>query len=107
MVVAEGQKIFCVQCIWERIFVSLKKIFVFKYYQLYFILFLREIYMEKVSRELFWAHFFGRIFFRRPYCLNGTKIHLDAALSPSINFLKFQGEFEDDPQSICLRTLLK
>ena len=31
--------------------------------------------MEKVLQEHFWAHFFGR-----PYCSNGTKIHLDAAM---------------------------
>ena len=31
MVVAECSKIFDVQCIWGRIFVSLEKIFVFKY----------------------------------------------------------------------------
>ena len=31
MTVAERPKIFDVQCIWLRIFVSLEKIFVFKY----------------------------------------------------------------------------
>ena len=54
--------------------------------RLSFILFLREIYMEKVLQELFWAHFFGR-----PYRSNGTKIHLDAALLAvfSARFLKY------------------
>ena len=33
MVVADGPKIFDVQCIWGRIIVSLEKIFVFKYSQ--------------------------------------------------------------------------
>ena len=32
--------------------------------------------MEKVLQELFCLHFFGQ-----PYHSNGTKIHLDAALS--------------------------
>ena len=32
--------------------------------------------MEKVLQELSWVHFFGH-----PYCLNGTKIHLDVALT--------------------------
>ena len=31
MIVAECPKIFDVQCIWEMIFVSLEKMFVFKY----------------------------------------------------------------------------
>ena len=31
MVVAEAPKIFGVQCLWEKIFVSLEKISIFKY----------------------------------------------------------------------------
>ena len=43
---------------------------------IYFIQFLREIYMEKVLQELFWVPFFGC-----PYCSNSTKIHLHATLA--------------------------
>ena len=64
MVVAECPKIFDVECIWGRIFVSLENIFVFKCF-----------YMENVLQELFLAQFFGY-----PYHSNGTKIHLDAEL---------------------------
>ena len=46
MVVAEGPKIFDVHCIWGKIFVSLEKIFVFKYSQTIFVQFLREISFE-------------------------------------------------------------
>ena len=35
--------------------------------------------MEKVLQELFWAHCFGR-----SYRSNGTKIHLDTALTHKI-----------------------
>ena len=49
--------------------------------RLYFIQFLREIYMEKVIQELFSAPFFGC-----PYRYNGTKIHLDAARLNHVNF---------------------
>ena len=44
--------------------------------RLYFMKVLRQISMGKVLQELFWAHFFGC-----PYRSNGTKIHLDAALT--------------------------
>ena len=36
MVVVDGPKRFDVQCIWQRIFVSLEKSFVFKYLQIIF-----------------------------------------------------------------------
>ena len=42
----------------------------------YFIQFLREIYMEKVLQELFWVPFFGR-----PYRSNSTRIHLGVTLA--------------------------
>ena len=59
-----------------KVYLCLLKIFLFlSIRRLYFIQFLHEIYMEKVLEELIWAPFF-----RRPYCSNGTKIHLDAAL---------------------------
>ena len=38
--------------------------------------------MEKVLQEHFWAHFFGR-----PYCSNGTKIHLDAAMDSPLTYV--------------------
>ena len=78
MVVAECPKIFDVQCIWGRIFVSPEKIFVFKYLQTIFHQFLCEIYMGKRTQELFWVHFFGC-----PYCSNSTKTHLDVVLHTS------------------------
>ena len=55
MIVAECPKIFHVQCIWEKIFVFLEKILFLSIRRLYFIWFLREIYMEKVLKEIFWA----------------------------------------------------
>ena len=39
--------------------------------------------MKKVLQELFWVHFFGH-----PYCSNGTKIHLDAALHEDLVYLQ-------------------
>ena len=72
MVVAECPKIFGFQCIWEKIFVSLENIFVFKYSYTIF-----HLVLEKVTRT-FWAHLFGR-----SYGSNGAKIHLDAALVTS------------------------
>ena len=52
---------------WKDLFLSIPG--------LYFIQFIREIYMENVLQELFWVHFFGH-----PYRSNGTKTDLDAAL---------------------------
>ena len=76
MVVAECPKILDVQCIWGGIFVSLEKIFVFKYSQTIFhLVFTLNIYGKSVTRT-----FLGT-FFRHPYSSNGTKIHLDAALN--------------------------
>ena len=75
MVVAECPKIFDVPCIWERIFVSLENIFVFKYSQIIFYSVSRwNIYGKSVIRT-----YLGT-FFRRPYRSNGTKIHPDVAL---------------------------
>ena len=76
MVVHEGPKIFYVQWIWRRIFVSLEKIFVFKCLQTIFhLVFTWNIYGKN------YKNFFGR-----PYCSNGTKIHLDAALPSQRNW---------------------
>ena len=61
MTVAECPKIFDVQCIWGKIFVSLGKAFVFKYLQTIFHLVFKWNIMESVTR-------------------NYTKIYLDAAL---------------------------
>ena len=52
--------------------------------RLYFIQFLREIYIEKVLQKLF-----GVLFFGRPCCSNGAKIYLDAALLPKIFFFNW------------------
>ena len=52
MIVVECRKIFDVQCIWGRIFVSLEKIFVFKYSQTIFhLVFTRNIYGKSVTRN--------------------------------------------------------
>ena len=75
MVIAECPKIFDVQCIWGRIFVSLEKIFVFKCSQNIFrLVFTSNIQRKRVTRT-FWVHFFGH-----PSRSNSTKIYLDAAL---------------------------
>ena len=54
MVLAECPKMFDVQCIWGRIFVSLENDFCFLVFVEYISFsFLREVYMEKVLQELF------------------------------------------------------
>ena len=69
---AECPKIFDIKCIWGKIFVSLAKIFVFKYSQTIFhLVFMRNMYMWKKC----WKNFSGY-----PHCSNDTKIRLDAAL---------------------------
>ena len=55
MVNADDAKIYDFECIQGRIFVSTKKIFVFKYSQTMFHLVLCEIDMEKVLQKFFWA----------------------------------------------------
>ena len=59
----------------EEYLCLLKRFLFLSFRRLYFILFLCEIYMEKVLQELFWVHSYGC-----PYRSNSTKIHLDAAL---------------------------
>ena len=59
-------KIFDVQCIWGRIFVSLENIFVFKYSQTIFNLVFRwNIYGKCVTRKILGALFWAPIPFRR------------------------------------------
>ena len=61
------------QCIWEKIFVSLEKLFVFQYSQTIFhLVFTGNIYVSVV--EFLWEQFF-----EHQYLTNGTKIQLDAA----------------------------
>ena len=60
MDVAESPKIFGVQCIWRRIFVSVEKIFDFKYSRtIFYLVFIWNIYIEKVYKTflgtIFWA----------------------------------------------------
>ena len=56
MVVAEGLKLFHVQCIWGRVFVSLGKIFVFKYPQTIFhLVFTWNVYEKDVKRTFLGA----------------------------------------------------
>ena len=60
------------QCIWEKIFVSLEKLFLFQYSQTIFhLVFTGNIYVSVF--ELLSEHFF-----KRQYLANGTKIQLDA-----------------------------
>ena len=60
----------------EGYFCLLKMLLFLSIPSVYFIQFLREIYMEKVLQELFWVPFFGC-----PYRSNSTKIHLDVTLA--------------------------
>ena len=61
------------QCIWEKIFVFLEKLFVFQYSQTIFhLVFTGNIYVSVV--EPLWEHFF-----EHQYLANGTKIQLDVA----------------------------
>ena len=59
MIVAECPKIFDVQCIWGRIFVSLEKIFVFQVLVDYISFSFNVKYIRKKLQEIFWAHFLG------------------------------------------------
>ena len=59
LVVAECSKIFDAPCIWGRIFVSLEKIFVFKYFETLFNLVFRWIIHRKKVTIIFSAYFLG------------------------------------------------
>ena len=51
VIVAEFQKLFDIQCIWGRIFVSLENAFIFKYSQTIFhSIFTRNIHGKNVTR---------------------------------------------------------
>ena len=87
MVVAEGPKIFDTQCIWERIFACLEKIFVFKYFwTIFHLVFTLNICGKSVTRT-FSGAFFGCL-----YRANSTEIHLDVALK-HVSKLTFSYEF--------------
>ena len=79
MVVAEGPNILMFNAFVEGYLCLLKRFLLLSILRLYFIQFLPEIYLEKVLQEIFWVDFFGR-----SYRSNGTKIHLDTALTNNI-----------------------
>ena len=66
VVVAECQKILDIQYIWGRVFVSIAKIFVFKYsYTIFLLVFTWNIYGKSVARTFFGAFFWAPIPFKR------------------------------------------
>ena len=65
MTVAERPKIFDVQCIWLRIFVSLEKIFVFKYLQTISFSFYVKYIWEKCYKKFLGCIFCAPIPFKR------------------------------------------